>query len=196
MGQWDDRIKKHAVWAVIDSLGAKIDEASSKWPTAGGPAIDSLDRLRTIQLFVKGRLQTIDPILIFPPVLDGIQTSFQSVVDELNAYIADANATHLDNANNRTEGALGQLPYLASIRSTGDLDAMGEAASAFRSKISQYTATLAGETAANKESTSNLAAKLAQLEIDIAAERQRLANVSTEQQGQFSSAQEARVRDF
>src|SRR5437867_13171919 len=108
MSQWADRVRNHAVWQQLQSLGPVIDQALKR-DAIDPQTIDSLERLRAVLAFSGKRLATADPALTPPAPLDLLSTAFQNTISEVQAFIANGNAGHITNANAHADTALGYI---------------------------------------------------------------------------------------
>lgn len=84
MGQWNDRIRNHAVWEALKLLGPVIDQASAK-EGIDAASVESLERLRAALSLCGKRLASADPFLSDQRPFDRINTALRSAVSEIQA---------------------------------------------------------------------------------------------------------------
>lgn len=195
MSQWVDRIRNHAVWTQMKTLGALLDQASGR-DSIEPAQIDSIERLRAVLALTGKRLAALDPVLSPTTPLDNINAHLQTAISEVQAFVSNGNAGHLQNANAQADGVLAYIPQLNVPVALDDFTALGEAATSYRRQLgafidqgaSQYKELEAGANTARKD--------LSQLSAELVAERGRVSSMTSDFQSQFSTAQETRSRDF
>ncbi|MEX2156018.1 MAG: hypothetical protein WD773_04170 [Gemmatimonadales bacterium] len=195
MGQWTDRIKNHAVWQQLQSLGPVIDQAVTR-EGLDADGVDALERLRAVLTLIGKRLAAADPATTYAAPLDGIANALLQATTEVQNFVANGNAGHITNANTHADNALANLAGVAVPTTPKELAGLKDAAVAYRSSLDEQlrkargaTTSLAGEVEAVKE-------KAAELTTAITSERQRLSELSSGFQAQFSTAQETRNREY
>lgn len=195
MSIWDHRVRNHPIWETQKTLGRLIDlsltrEATDIELTAG------IERLRAVLAFLGKRLAATDPVLVDPSSLDTVNNHLVVVCASLEAYIADGNPSHIPNANIRADSVLPYLGAFVAPESTSDLTAISEVAASYRISIESHIASaMERQTHLDSAITAGLS-KLATLENGLISETQRLANLVSVQQTQFSTAQDKRNSDF
>ncbi|HKV99996.1 MAG TPA: hypothetical protein VJN96_09230 [Vicinamibacterales bacterium] len=199
MSEWTDRVKNHAIWQHLAALGSATDRA------AGHEAIDevslaALDRIRTVLSFVGKRLASADPVLLSHGALEAIAGALRDAAAQLDAFLANGNVQHVANAALRCDDALpmaGSLPLAISV---DEWTSVLQAATAYRVGLEEHlrSSLEKGHLAVSAVETeaSGVQARLAELATEIGNERTRLTAMTTEFQGQFSSVQEERAREF
>lgn len=115
---------------------------------------------------------------------------------EVRAFVANGNPGHIANANANADAALTTLPQVTVPASTDDFVAAKEAAERYR--IGLDAALAASQATAGKATgeVEGLRARIAELASELGAEKQRLTNLTSDQQAQFSAAQDARSREW
>ena len=195
MSQWADRIRNHPVWQHLTALGPSIDQARAR-EDVDSQTLDGLERVRAVLAFVGKRLATADPFTTHPAPLDGLATAFQNAAAEVQAFVADGNAGHITNANTQADTALQYLAQIAVPGTPEELAGLKDAATAYRATLEKqldHASTIAAEV---ESDAASLKASISDLASQITAEKQRLSQLISDFQGQFSVAQEARSRDF
>jgi hypothetical protein len=195
MSHWDQRVRSHAIWSTQSNFGRLIDLALQNEVidieiTAG------LERMRSVLALLGKRLAAIDPALVDPRTLDNINSYLSAACEILEAYVADGNTSHISNANARTDDVLANLGFLVAPGSTDDLTALSEAAAKYRESIESHIASVQEKQNALDTTLTTNQNKLAVLEAGLTSEVQRLATLASDQQTQFSSAQDKRNTDF
>jgi hypothetical protein len=195
MSTWTDRIRTHDVWKQLEALGPVIDNAKIR-AVFDIPATEGLERLRAVLGFCGKRLASADPDLVDPRPLASLVKSLTTARAELDTYIADQNSAHVTNANSQADDILAASAKVLTTVTLDDLTAISEAASSYRSLLDRN---LESATAGQKEVAAQIEANrsaLADLGNGLNTEKQRLQNILTEQQSQFSVAQANRGTEF
>lgn len=195
MSQWTDRVRNHAVWAMLDSVGPAIDQALQR-QSIEADAIDSLERLRTVLSFCGKRLAATESVLVIPSVLDTLNTSFIYIKESVEKFASNGDMSQLIGANAHADNALGSLVSILGTATPDDLTAISEAASAYRNTLEKHlrdALAIQQELAAKSKANGDT---IAALEIAVAAEQQKLSALITDYQSQFSTSQDKRASDF
>ena len=195
MGQWNDRIRSHAVWEALKALGPAIDQASAK-EGLDASAIDSLERLRAVLDFCGKRLAAADPFLSDPRPLDRIHGFLKSAVAEVQAYVTDSNVAHLTTMNAQADEILSNLPAVLAPTSNDDVTAIGESVSAYRAALEKHLAEALASVQALKVKAEANSVSLTALAADIAVEKQKVATITAGFQTQFTADQAARAAEY
>jgi hypothetical protein len=195
MGQWDDRIRNHNVWSELQSWTSLLDQAVNK--AANRPeTIEPINRIRVVVDFVRGRLNGADAILTPLPVLNSLAKGLRAGINELQAFVGNGNVGHLENVNSQLDGVLQQLAQLWSPPTSDQIELLANATLTYRTTLDEQVKQLKQlEEQLSKESNS-VHEKLNDLVTAINTEKQQIAQTTTQYQGQFSTAQEARTREF
>jgi hypothetical protein len=195
MSEWVDRIRNHQVWEQMRALGPTIDQAVAK-EGLDIPAIDGLERIRSVLALVGKRLAAADPLTTQLAPLDGTFAALQTALTELQAFISDNSVSHLVGANSAADAALAQVGQVVVPVRPEELQSLGDAAASYRTTLDEYLRSAHGSVTTLRTDTDGLRAKLAELSAEIAAERQRAAQLTSDHQAQFSAAQDGRSREF
>jgi hypothetical protein len=195
MGQWTDRIKKHAVWQHLQSLGPAIDQGVRR-DGVDADTVDGLERLRAVLTLVGKRLAAADPATTYPAPLDGIATALQNATAEVQNFVANGNVGHVTNANTHGDTALAHLTQVPVPTTSKELAGLKDAAVSYRSTLEEQLRK-AGAASSDRDAELDVVkTKVAELGTEIAAERQRLSELSSGFQAQFSTAQETRNKEY
>lgn len=195
MSQWADRIRNHTVWQHLTALGLSIDQARAR-EDVDSQALDGIERVRAVLAFVGKRLATADPFTTHPAPLDGLTSAFQNAAAEVQAFVADGNTGHITNANTHADTALQYLAQIAVPGTPEELAGLKDAATAYRATLEKQLDHASATAMEVRSDADSLKASISDLAAQITAEKQRLSQLTSDFQGQFSVAQEARNRDF
>lgn len=224
MSEWEDRIRGHRVWNQMETLGPAIDDAISIEDLTP-ETIGGLERLKTVLTYCGKRLAAADPLVTVPRLLDSIFSDLDAVNSEVIAFSKDKDPTHVTTANQNADAVLLVLAQIPGAYSPEELGALVSSSTEYRATVQKarkdlqhFNANLneslltlkvtsdeeRGKLQSQWEATSKeFAAKLeviqvnlSQLSASIQSEQQRLAQVLSDQQGQFSTAQESRNKEF
>lgn len=195
MSQWSDRIVNHPVWQQLTALGPSIDQARAR-EELDAQTVDGLERIRAVLAFVGKRLATADPFTTHPAPLDALATALQNATVELQAFVANGSVGHVTNANTHADTALLHLAQLAVPGTPEELAGLRDAATAYRVTLEEQLAQAATISASVRSDAESLKANIDDLAAQITGEKQRLSQLTSDFQGQFSAAQETRNREF
>jgi len=195
VSQLVDRIKNHQVWKQLQALGPAIDSAVTR-DGVDATQVDGLERLRAVLAFVGKRLAAADPATTQPSPLDSISAALQAAINEVQAFVANGSPGHIDNANAQGDTALTNLAQVNVPTTPKELAGVKDAASDYRSTLEAHLRKANETIVGFGRDADGLKARLAELTNEISTERQKLSQLTTEFQAQFSTAQEARSRDY
>jgi hypothetical protein len=217
MSEWDDRIRTHRVWQEMQSLGQSVDAANSveglSPETSAG-----IERVRTVLTYCGKRLAAADPMVTAPQPVDSIASHLSALQNELAAFVSDRSPGRVIAANQIADALVLSLTQIPGAYSSEELGALVAVSAQYRSTVHDALTTASTDIERFKSSSSdglarlhaqledssrdvtarleNMQASLAQLAAAIQSEQQRLSQILSDQQGQFSTAQEARGREF
>jgi hypothetical protein len=195
MSQWSEKIKNHHVWVLLQDLGPIIDAAFSI-EGIDSETIDSLARLKSILSFIGRRIAGSDSFLFQAGVFDNLASSLQSMIQEVQSYIANGNAGHIANANANGDTALTYLAQLNVQLTTEEFIAAKESAESYRLGINKALKGVTGAASQLKGELDTLQTRTTEISTELTAERNRLTTIATDFQAQFSTAQELRITTF
>ncbi len=195
MSQWTDRVRLHAVWTTLASVGPAIDKALDR-ESIDASSIDSLERLRTVLAFSGKRLAATEPAVILPGSLDNLNKQFVAIQASVDAFAANGDPAQLVAANGAADNVLAGLASVLGVQTSEELAALGSAAAEYRNTLVKYLHEAIQKQPELAAKNQALETKIAALEAALTAEQQRLATLATEQQSQFSAAQDKRATDF
>jgi len=107
MSQWDDKFKSHAIHATLDNLENRLIDESLK--TDDLSVIEHLDRIAQLKLYAETCLESLIPALVNHGHLNNTNSYIESIIAELNNYIANRNVAHLNNTSSHIDNAMAQL---------------------------------------------------------------------------------------
>lgn len=194
MSQWVDRIRGHRVWGLLESIGPVIDKALERELTID--AIDSLERLRAILAFCGKRLAAADPVFVLPGVVEGLAATLTALKAHVDTFNANGDAGQLNSANVQADNALANLVSVLGPATLDDLTIISGAAASYRATLEKYLKDALTVQQALAERAQANEAKIAAIETALTTEQQRLASLVTEQNTEFSKAQDKRASDF
>jgi len=195
MSTWTDRVRSHAVWQQLETLGPAVEQALGR-EAVSPSASAGLNRLKTVVAFTGKRLHAADSVLIQPGPLDNLALSLQSAVVEVQNFVANGNDGHIVIANSHVDTALGHLAQIVVPVSSKELAGLREAADTYRATLDSNLRTAQVALSSFQAELSGLNGKLTDLASEVSTERQRLSSLSSEHQLQFSGAQESRNKDY
>jgi len=195
MGQWTDRIKNHAVWQHLQSLGPAIDRAVAR-DGVDADMVDGLERLRAVLAFVGKRLAAAEPATTYPGPLDGIAGALQNATNEVQAFVGNGGIGHIVNANAQGDTALAHLAQVPIPTTPKELAGLKDAVVTYRSTLEEQLRKAVATTTGTSGELEAVRAKVAELGTEITSERQRLSELGSGFQAQFSTAQETRNKEY
>ena len=110
MSQWDDKFKSHAIHATLDNLADRLADEGLK--TDDLSVIEHIDRIAQLELYAETCLESLIPALVNHGNLNNTNSYIQSLISELNNYIANKNVAHLNNTASHIDNAMAQLIVL------------------------------------------------------------------------------------
>ncbi len=195
MGQWTDRIKNHAVWQHLQALGPAIDRAVSR-DGVDADMVDGLERLRAVLALVGKRLAAADPATTYPGPLDGIAGALQNATNEVQAFVGNGSVGHIANANAHGDTALAHVAQVPIPTTPKELAGLKDAVVTYRSTLEEQLRKAVATTTGTSGELEAVRAKVGELGNEITSERQRLSDLGSGFQAQFSTAQETRNKEY
>lgn len=195
MSQWDTRVRDNVVWAELQQTGTAIDSALNR-DNVDAESIAGLERLRLVLSLIGKRLASTDPLLVTPTALSNLSASVNKMRSELESFTANGSVGHITNANSHADDAIAYLGQIPGPVTAEDIAIISAAASNYRTTIARYLKNAQQTQTVLEEASKVNAEKIAALEAVITAEQTRLTSILTEQQSQFSAAQDARASTF
>lgn len=199
MGQWTDRIQNHPVWLILDSIEPLLDnilQRDSLPIDNAETTIEAIERVRTANIFIRRRLTSTDPILLFPAALTALQTPLKTVQANLEAYLANPDFAYLTAANDQTDIALHSVNMVVGTKAVDDLTALSKATSDYRSTLEKWLKEALSVQQQLKKGSQANEIRISEIEKALSTEQQKLNALLIEQQSNFSAAQDKRASEF
>lgn len=195
MGYWDSRIKDHAIWEALRTLGQRIDSAKAR---SGNDeeSSEALERARSVLSYLGKRLASVDPFLVHPGPLDEMAAPVQEATSQVSAFEGGGDKNFLLVANKHLDIATFALLKVPAPPSVDELTTLSESIASFRDSLTRQVSSFSAATSANLELAEKLSQQLVKLEQDVTKERTRLDTVVSDFQAQFSAAQNSRLEAF
>jgi hypothetical protein len=187
MSHWNDRVRNHAVWDILNRFGTCIDRGLAR--EGNNPDVhDAFERLRSILTIVRQRLSALDPLFVHPGPIDGISSSFQSALADIERFQSEGAASLVWNANQHLDVALDHLAKLnlASPPPVPDTSVDGQLAAPSGSPSSAADGL--------RLDAAGLQREIADLRRELAAERARADARIDDLQSQLSAAHATALR--
>jgi len=195
MSHWIDRVRQHAVWAALSAVDPSIKAALERESIAAD-MVDSLERLRTVVKYGEQRLSATDPALVPPSAIDSMVQPLNQMKVYIDSFTANGDINQINAANSHADIFLVNLNLILGAATAGDLTAIGEAAAAYRQTLEKHLGdALILQNILLEKSSAN-EAQIKVIEATLNTEQQRIATLVSEQQSQFSAAQDKRASEF
>ena len=195
MSQWTEQLRTHAIWPAMEALGPTIDEALKR--EGLDPALaEQLVRVGAILAVAGKRLAGADAHTMSFAMLGQVANYLVTVNTEIRSFIANGIPGHVTNATANADAALPAMAQLMIPSSTEDFVGAKEAADRYRKALDSALAVAKESSARNQTDVDALRTRLDELTTAVSTEKQRLTSLSSEQQSQFSTAQDARAREW
>lgn len=172
----------------MEALGPLIDQARSR---EGAPpeSLDALERLRAVLTLIGKRLAGLDPDTAIPQPLDAISSAIQAATAELSAFANDGDTARISNANIQADAALQHLAVLVLPTTPEELSGLQAAAAGYRDSLELHLRHAGERVATVLAEATVLADRLAAVGQDLVSEKQKVLQLTSDFQAQFSSAQ-------
>lgn len=194
MSLWDERVKTH-----LERNGAPLLRVGY------GPAISSgrfpkrlhSDRANSglINLF-RQEASVRRPLLISPNVLEEIANFVGNGRAEVEGFKSNGNEGHLNNANVQVERTVAMSSQIPGLLSPEELQALIASSNEYRSIYDKKIEIVHSNVTQFMNERNALDVRLSALDDALNAERQKLLQLSTNYQSQFSAAQDSRSKEF
>jgi len=157
MSEWAERILSNPLFQKLDMLKNMLDGISIT-PEDPPEVIEDFERLKEVTKFIELRIKQANPILITPPMLNNMDSSFQNMINEVNQFNNNKDRGHLTNANQHADHALQYSCQLPSLLSVNEIEAAQDAVTSFRLSALNYLKEMENK----REETNNLLLELTQ----------------------------------
>jgi predicted transcriptional regulator len=186
MSQWVDRVKQHPASADLALLEAAVS-ASKVSAEADETAFEAWARIDRVVRFVRAFMSQVDPLLVPLPALANSQGQIQAARAQVEAYEANKNVAHLNEANNNLDNVLTSLGNVPTLDAA--VGEIGEATAAYQSAVSDFLRGTKAQVDALKVERDALSQRITELAAEVAAQKARADSVIAQLQQQFSEAQ-------
>jgi hypothetical protein len=195
MSEWDARIREHRVWDEMRLLGPVIDTAVG---TEGiePEAFAGLERIRAILSFCGKRFAAADPLIGVLGPLDAAASGFEGARAAVELFASDTDIAHILTANEHADQALIGANQIPVASSPEELGALVSSATEYRILAEERLSASKVATDEFRTETENLRTGLGGLTVSLQAEQEKLTQIVTDHQGQFSAAQDTRGAEF
>ena len=195
MSQWIDRVRQHPVWAALGAVDPSIKAALER-DSIAADIVDSLERLRTVVKYGDNRLSGTDPALVPPAAINNLVQQLNQMKAHIDSFTVSGDVSQIDAANEKADTFLANLNLIPGVATVGDLTAISEAAGAYRQTLEKHLGDALILQNDLLDRAAKIEAKITAIEATLNTEQQRLASLVTEQQSQFSAAQDKRGSEF
>jgi hypothetical protein len=195
MSQWITRISQHPIWGALEATDISISAALER-DSIGADVIDSLERLRTVVKYAKVRISAADPALVPVSAMNNSVQPLNQMKSYVENFSSSGDVNQISSANNSADTFLTNLNLIQGAVIVDDLSAISEAATNYRQTLEKY---LEGAQALQNslfEKAGKNEVRIKSIEDSLTKEQQRLAALASEQQSQFSAAQDKRASEF
>lgn len=192
MSEWTTRIQALPAWERLRSLRGQLETMEVR-PEDPPEVTADLTRLRTIVDTVERRLQSVDPILLFPGPMGSLDTHVQNAISEVSSFQINRSRGHLSNANTQLDSVLAYAAQLGLAGSPSTPEVAGSV-EAIRSQMEQTLRGLLEHERTLTTQLSNLQEASAATNAEVTAQKARLDTAIAEYQTQFSAAEAARQK--
>ena len=184
MQLWTDEFKNSRVWALLDELGASLDQALDR--TGNDAAtVEGLARLKSVLTFCGKRLEGTDPFLLQPGAVDNIAARVESTVQEVKSFVTNGDVGHIANAQSHADAMIGLLAGVNVPLTTGDFVGVKKAAEAYRKGLDSALRDALKRSTDVVAQVDALASRVGELSTVSADERARVLATVSEFQNQF-----------
>ncbi|WP_145985408.1 ATP synthase subunit B family protein [Marilutibacter maris] len=195
MSDWQERIINHPVMTKLGALQALLDSVLET-EESGSSGLDSIERLRQVESYMRASVFSIDPILVPVQILAKIDAPLQGVINEVKNYKSNKNSGHLTNANAHADALLIQVFQLPAPAPETQVENVRDAVVSFRRSAGQLLSSLERSCAELSDNFRSLGEKVKETSEEVSSQKARLDTAISEYQQQFSQAENSRREDF
>lgn len=195
MSKWGERVDGHPAIASLRALSSSVDEVAIDADFTPS-AIEDLERIRSVLKYAETVIDSVDPELLPPAILNGLASPLGNLSSEFSAFKSDRNFGHLQNANSHLDALLPALLYLPSPMPGEQVEGIRETVISFRRSAGQYISAVERERDSSLAEVNQLKSKLDGMSSEIATQKARLDEAISSYQNQFSQAESARREEF
>jgi len=198
MNQWRKQFEVHPLHKELDTVNALLESAALK--TKDEAILESFNRivivLRTFSRFVS----SINPECTVKGFLDSLHSPLSQLRPQLEQFLKNENASHLQNANTQADQLVQKMPPFALPETAAK---QAEAVSSLATAVEGLIASLTSQSKTTSEALSKLNADAkataehqTQLDKTIETQKGRLDTAIAEFQKQFSETEAARRKQI
>ncbi len=189
-----ESFRSHLIWKSLNDLGPLIDQAMN--PELASQTLEDLYRLKSVLTFTGKRLAGADPFLLQSTHLDNISAALNTAATQVREFISNGNVAHITAANTHADTVLTYLTQLNVQITTEDFIAAKEAAESYRLGVNEILNNIQSKSTQVNSDVEASKNQLAELVKEIAAERTKLATLTSGHQGEFDAVQTERNTEW
>lgn len=191
MSYYIERFDNHEIHSTMNQAEVLITEAESS-DAETVDAQEKVSRLKEFHNYANHLLNNCDPEIVSINTLN----NFNDKLSKLTSYLENYNDSGQDNLLNKANGQVDQmlvyLPQFNTPKSVSDLDGLQDSVTSFRRSISQHARYAEEEYEQFVSNIESLTQKAKSIRNDLDNQKQRLDNVVSNYQEQFSKAEDRR----
>ena len=196
MSKLTERYDSHPIHNSLRTVQTHLSDLNTEMLKTSEDALASFERLTLVSELSRKRFESTDPNLVATQTLNNLNSSFQSIANELVAFKNDKNINRFMNINSHIENILVYLSNIVVPTTPTDLEAIREAASTYRRSVGQLLRAIDEEQSGIKSKLATLSNDLTMLSNEITTQKQRTDSVIANFQQQFSAAEDKRRTEF
>ncbi len=157
MTQFDDRFVSHPVWDQLTNLEGAINKAQQKAKKDDAPetVLDSIERLREVQIHIKTILDSCDPLIVPMASMNNLNSQLSNMTQQIQNYVQSSSVGHLQNggshANHWADAALQTVSQLHVPRIPEEIEGIKERITRFRRSAGVHTTNLRKQVSAARQ---------------------------------------------
>ncbi|HAS83070.1 MAG TPA: hypothetical protein DCS43_10465 [Verrucomicrobia bacterium] len=194
MNQWRKQYEEHPLHKELETVNALLDKASLE--NKDDSILESFNRLVVVLRTFTSFVASLNPECTVKGFLDNLHSPLAQLRPQLEQFLKNENASHLQNANNHADQLVQKMPPFALPEAAAK---HAEAISSLATAVEGLIASLTSQSKTTSEALSKLnadakvtAEQQQQLDKTIEAQKGRLDTAIAEFQKQFSETEAAR----
>lgn len=195
LSRWVDTFNTHVVHQQLKNI-LENNEKILKDKNTNPQAFEESQRIDQVLKQTRLKILNCDPILTPNSILDQINSSLNSVNNEVTYYIQNKNIAHLTNANNYIDSILVQMTNLSIPLLPEDFEGIQDAISEYRTAFSSNTKSLDEEYKKIMQVKEELQQGFEQLSSTVENQKSRLEDAISQFQKQTINLEEDRMNKF
>jgi len=204
MSTWTNQFKEHQAHKTLSSLLSVLSRKDLSFDDKN--LMDGINRISEAINYTKTLFELTNPELVQINILNSIDALLVAIQNELNQYIANKNAGHINSANSHVDGLISNIKSLPLFQPTLDENSLSNEAIHYKDTVDQLVTTYKKDFEEDKNNIKNELNKINQAlsqtnneiknqEELIQQQKARLDGIISEFQLQFSNAEESRRQD-